>query len=210
MVGGRTVSFAGLVDDAERSQASGEVGILLLNGRLRLVHHTGEAAAILEYPKKPKAMLCIDKVLPCIRSQLTPSSHPLVPGAVQFQSGRRRYHCRAFLLDSGRRFRLDEDDSFEPRIVAVLERVMPRFRDLTDWFDAFQLGTWCHEFQLTGRESETVKLILRGLTSKEIADLMGISPSTVKSYVKLVMTKVGASTRTGIVAKMLEESPLSR
>ena len=39
-------------------------------------------------------------------------------------------------------------------------------------------------------------LLLRGLTSKEIADEMRISPSTVKSFLKLVMTKVGATSRT--------------
>jgi DNA-binding CsgD family transcriptional regulator len=34
---------------------------------------------------------------------------------------------------------------------------------------------------------------------------MHISPSTVKSFLKLVMSKVGATSRTGIIAKMLAE-----
>jgi DNA-binding CsgD family transcriptional regulator len=35
---------------------------------------------------------------------------------------------------------------------------------------------------------------------------MRISPSTVKSFIKLVMTKVGVSSRTGIIAKILEKT----
>jgi DNA-binding CsgD family transcriptional regulator len=59
--------------------------------------------------------------------------------------------------------------------------------------------------QRTNRESETVKLLLKRLTSKEIADQMSISPSTVKSFLKLIMTKVGATNRMGIVANILRQ-----
>jgi DNA-binding CsgD family transcriptional regulator len=65
---------------------------------------------------------------------------------------------------------------------------------------------WSEAFQLTNRECETVKLLMKGLTSKEIADQMSISPNTVKSFLKLVMAKVGASNRTGIIAKFFEKA----
>ena len=45
--------------------------------------------------------------------------------------------------------------------------------------------------------------LLQGLTSKEIAREMDISPYTVKTYVRLVMIKMGVTTRSGIVGKLV-------
>lgn len=58
-------------------------------------------------------------------------------------------------------------------------------------------------FHLTLREREMVGLLTFGLTSKEIADRMNISPNTVKTFFRLVMTKMGVSTRAGIVGKIV-------
>ena len=81
--------------------------------------------------------------------------------------------------------------------MVVLDRVFTQPSDITRWSETFQL---------TSRESETVQFLLKGLTSKEIANQMNISPNTVKSFLKLVMAKVGASNRTGILAKILEKA----
>ncbi len=59
------------------------------------------------------------------------------------------------------------------------------------------------QFHLTSREREAVEFLSEGLTSKEIAQRMGISPNTVKVFLRLVMIKMGVSTRAGIVAKTL-------
>jgi DNA-binding CsgD family transcriptional regulator len=83
------------------------------------------------------------------------------------------------------------------RVVVVLERNCTR---------AVDISQWSAEHRLTSRERETVSFLLKGLTSEEIANEMRISPSTVKSFLKLVMVKVGASNRTGIVAKVHEET----
>jgi DNA-binding CsgD family transcriptional regulator len=174
-------------------QLNSSIGVLLLDAKLRLVHHTGEAATILEYPRQPRESVPLDKVLPAIRSQLE-SSHTAAPP--QFISGRRRYQCRAYLLDASGRGSSGAGDGLQPRIVVLLERAFPQTPDITQW---------CESHQLTPRECETVRLLLRGLTSKEIAGQMGISPSTVKSFLKLIMTKVGVSSRTGIIAKIFEK-----
>jgi DNA-binding NarL/FixJ family response regulator len=42
-----------------------------------------------------------------------------------------------------------------------------------------------------------------GLTDKQIADKMDISPNTVKCFVRLIMIKMGVGTRTGVMAKIL-------
>lgn len=58
-------------------------------------------------------------------------------------------------------------------------------------------------FGLTAREQETVEFLREGFTSKEIAQRMKISPNTVKAFIRLVMVKMGVSTRSGIVGKIV-------
>jgi len=41
------------------------------------------------------------------------------------------------------------------------------------------------------------------MTNKEIASVLKLSPETVHGYVKSVMKKTGASTRAGIVGRVL-------
>lgn len=62
------------------------------------------------------------------------------------------------------------------------------------------------QYNLTARERETVKGISAGLTSKEMAERMNISPNTVKSFLRVIMLKMGTTTRSGIVSKLLEHS----
>jgi DNA-binding CsgD family transcriptional regulator len=59
------------------------------------------------------------------------------------------------------------------------------------------------DFELTRREKETVELLIQGLTSKEIATRMQISPNTVKAFLRIVMVKMGVSTRSGILGKVI-------
>lgn len=175
-----------------RTQSNSSIGVLLLDGHLRLLHNDPEAAIILEYPRKPQPSVALDKVLPAIRSQLAETAGAAPAVAHEFRSGRRRYQCRAYVLDSNGH----GANGNHARIVAVLERPPAMVPDL---------GRWCEACQLTARESETVKLLTKGLTSKEIAEQMHISSSTVKSFLKLVMTKVGATSRTGIIARVLAD-----
>jgi DNA-binding CsgD family transcriptional regulator len=62
------------------------------------------------------------------------------------------------------------------------------------------------EYHLTDREQEALVGISMGLTSKELADQMGISPNTVKAFTRLIMLKMGVTTRTGILGKVLEQN----
>jgi DNA-binding CsgD family transcriptional regulator len=58
-------------------------------------------------------------------------------------------------------------------------------------------------FRLSRRELEIVRLLLGGKTSKEIAADIGISPNTVKTLLRILMAKMGVSTRSGILGKVL-------
>lgn len=53
--------------------------------------------------------------------------------------------------------------------------------------------------QLTGREREVLGCMAEGLTNKEIAGALTITPETVKWYVKQIFIKLGANTRTQAV-----------
>jgi DNA-binding CsgD family transcriptional regulator len=62
------------------------------------------------------------------------------------------------------------------------------------------------DYRLTDREREALIGISMGLTSKELAVRMNISPNTVKAFLRLIMIKMGTSTRAGIVAKVLDQN----
>ena len=52
---------------------------------------------------------------------------------------------------------------------------------------------------LTGREMEVLKLLARGLTNREIAQVFSISASTVKNHVNSLLTKLEVADRTEAV-----------
>ncbi len=172
------------------SQRSSRVGLLLLNARLHPVHYNDEAAAILGFPKKGRQVPPLDTVFPPNVLKLEGSKSTQTAG-VEFVSGRRRYICRVFKLDT----QGGHDSPLQPRVVVVLERGFKAPVDITKW---------SQQFHLTMRERETVEFLLKGLTSREIAHEMRISPNTVKSFLKLVMAKAGATTRTGLIASIFE------
>ncbi len=54
---------------------------------------------------------------------------------------------------------------------------------------------------LTAREREVLDLLARGMTNKEIAETLVISPNTVKRHVQSVFQKLGVTTRAAAVAR---------
>lgn len=54
-------------------------------------------------------------------------------------------------------------------------------------------------FHFPPREMQVVRALELGLTDKEIASMLELSPSTVRSYLKTIRGKLGVSTRTAIV-----------
>jgi DNA-binding CsgD family transcriptional regulator len=60
------------------------------------------------------------------------------------------------------------------------------------------------EHNLTDRERDILLGIAAGLTTKEMAARMNVSPNTVKSFIRLVMVKTLVSSRTELLAKLLD------
>ncbi|MBN8486068.1 MAG: response regulator transcription factor [Sphingomonadales bacterium] len=60
---------------------------------------------------------------------------------------------------------------------------------------------------LTGREREVLGLVARGLTNKEIARDLGVSPATIKAHVERIIAKLGVSDRTQAAVLAARSSP---
>jgi DNA-binding NarL/FixJ family response regulator len=59
---------------------------------------------------------------------------------------------------------------------------------------------------LTKREREVLRLLADGMRNVQVAEVLSISPLTVRSHVKKAMDKLEADTRTQAVARALRES----
>jgi len=70
----------------------------------------------------------------------------------------------------------------------------------------FFLPRIAQQFNFSRREQQAVELLLQGLSNKEIANRMNISPNTVNTFFRLIMIKMGVSSRSGILARMIRAS----
>ncbi len=163
---------------------------------MRPISFNAEAVQVLSYPDKPESVrrpgvFLAGKVRSrLMREQLTEEG-PLV---AEFRSGRRRYLCRAFLVDT------HTNGSTHPCVAVLLER---------DPSGLTPLSEVSKQFNLTRRERDALEYLLQGLSSKEIADRMTVSPNTVKAFLRLVMIKMGVSSRSAIMAKIITAKLIS-
>ncbi len=176
--------------------APSKSGFLLLDSALNLVASNAEAFHILCYPNKPDrikqpGIFFSDRIRAGLVDPNASNGSRIVR---EYHSGKRHYLCRGFQIDCNGRF------SPQPSIAILLERNLPP--DLA-------LDGLCRQFDLTPRERETVELLVQGLTTKEIANRLAISPNTVKAFVRLVMVKMGVSTRSGIVGRLTGSRPFA-
>lgn len=169
-------------------------GLVLMDSNLRPIFANAEAVRILAYPNGGRKTGSLQKlVLEKVQSVLPkPQADAETSFLIAFQSGKRQYTCRLFSVQSS--FRKNS----HPVVALLLERNRTTLHVLQ----------MAREFHLTQREREAVEYLAQGLTSKQIADRMRISPNTVKAFLRLVMIKTGASTRSGIIGKCIQDSSL--
>jgi DNA-binding CsgD family transcriptional regulator len=154
-------------------------GVIVMDSALSVLASNAEAFQIFGCPEKNLVILS-KKVCAAIVECRAP-----IGFVAEFRSQRRTYVCRTFPIEV----------STNPSvIVAVIERKSN---------EAVVLEEIAARFGLTEREGQTVQFLMEGLTSKEIAVRMNISQHTVKSFLRFVMTKMGVSTRSGIVGRAL-------
>ncbi|GAB4481141.1 MAG: response regulator transcription factor [Anaerolineae bacterium] len=62
------------------------------------------------------------------------------------------------------------------------------------------------EYSLTEREIQVLACLVDGMTNRQIAVHMGLSPSTIKSYVSSILAKLGVDSRTEAVSVAIREN----
>lgn len=62
---------------------------------------------------------------------------------------------------------------------------------------------------LTDREREVLALLVEGMTNAQIADKLSVSPSTIKSHVSNLLSKLGVASRTEATALALRQGLVS-
>jgi DNA-binding CsgD family transcriptional regulator len=163
-------------------------GFLLLDSSMSPIFINPAATQILTYPEDGKNPNGLAEHVARKVSTLLLSTTPGAPAIVsRFQSGKRLYRCRSFYVNAF------SGGNTHPSLAVLFER--PRA-------GAISMAQLSERFNLTLREQEVAQYILQGLTSKEIAAQMKISTNTVKAFLRLIMIKMGVSTRSGIAGKV--------
>ncbi len=169
-------------------------GLLLMDSSLNPISFNAEAIQILGYPDKlanlrHTEVFLGEKIRSTLLSGQRSGDAPLV---TEFRSGKRHYFCRAFLVD------VHSKDPSHPSIAVLLERgpsgLVP-------------LSKISQQFNFTQREGEALTYLMQGLSSKEIANRMNVSPNTVKAFLRLIMIKTGVSSRSAVVGKIMMTQP---
>ena len=62
--------------------------------------------------------------------------------------------------------------------------------------DAAVIEAMSLSFKLTAREAEVLYWVVKGKTNRDIGDILGASPATVKKHLERVYVKLGVETRT--------------
>jgi DNA-binding CsgD family transcriptional regulator len=175
------------VEKMHRSSRPAGAGFILTNAEGKPLYANAKAKTIVTYPEGPRrfpsawAALMRQRIFTPTGKQsssLASSSH------VEFLSGRRKYVGLAIRLAKWRR------PPAAASVAVVLERNDAASRGAAEVSKSFRL---------TERERGVVEHLIQGLTNKEIAGRMNISPNTVRAFIRMVMGKLGVSTRSGIV-----------
>jgi len=69
--------------------------------------------------------------------------------------------------------------------------------------DAAVIDSMALAFKLTAREAEVLYWVIKGKINRDIADILGASPATVKKHLERIHAKLGVETRTAAAAMAL-------
>ncbi|HTP31674.1 MAG TPA: helix-turn-helix transcriptional regulator [Candidatus Acidoferrales bacterium] len=170
--------------------SSAAEGVVLVDLDLKPIALDSGAEAILADLNGPGG---IEPALPAdVLNQLSAGCQggQVAGNPIHLASARHEYSCRAFLVKS-------RDSNVGPMLALHLKK------EISVVDAVHQVGI---DYHLTDREQEVLIGVAMGLTSKELAGRMDISPNTVKAFLRLIMIKMGVATRAGIVGKLLGQN----
>jgi DNA-binding CsgD family transcriptional regulator len=169
-----------------------------VDASLSVVASNPEALQILTFPTRPENMHPLKTSLTSrICSDLVEKQSPFRLVS-EFQSAKRTYFCRSFALEVAGKPKTGNNKKGSVQSDELLVVMLERKSN-----EAVMIAEISAHFGLTARERETVQFLLDGFTSKEIAHRMKISPHTVKAFIRVVMIKMGVSTRSGIIGRIV-------
>ena len=173
------------------SAPADSAGFLLLDASLRPLYANQEALSALSYPANPSKSSGPDSLLDSRVQELFEGCNGSrqLKGKGSLISGKRSYQLRVFSVGS------PLANGFKPAIAVLLERSKKSSIDLSNL---------PKRFRLTQREVETVEHLVHGFNTQQIAERMGISPNTVKAFLRSIMMKMAADSRAGIIARILQ------
>jgi DNA-binding CsgD family transcriptional regulator len=193
----RRVAFATEFLFADNDSSSW--GLVLIDAHsLKPLHADSKALEILAYPEDSQSIKSVEDFLTSKIQLLirAPQQAPDSAFVCEFTSGRRTYRCRACCLSLS----IGPQAHDNTLMLALLVYRVPHL-----FLNSRRVA---RTFGFTERELQTVEFLIQGLTSKEIAERMNISPNTVKAFIRVIMMKTGTSTRSGIVGKILPVASL--
>ena len=176
------------------SSANVAEGFILMDlARGPLAFDSG-ASAIFQHPAQPgrKPESALEEIFGSIRNR---KRSELQSVAIRFRVGEEKYICRVYLLQP------KQPLSAECLVALHLEK---------DCESNDAVSAVAAEYNLTEREVEALRGISKGLSSKELAVHMNISPNTVKVFVRMIAIKMGVATRGEMISKVLDYQSRSR
>lgn len=178
-------------------QIPADHGMLMVDFSLNIIAADRGATAILYDPNRPlneqgRVSWLSLSALEALRDK---QHNDPCPSRVGFRVGKHLFSCRTYVVEP--------KNGLLSRALLALH--LTRESQVQDALH--EVGI---EYHLTDREQEALVGISMGLTSKELADQMSISPNTVKAFTRLIMLKMGVTTRTGILGKVLEKNSRQR
>jgi len=160
-------------------------GLILFSASMDAIFANQEAIRILCFPNDaPQA--CHIRSLICDRlpkKLFTPISSN--GQAIEIVSGRRRYICTSHALEGA---------TIAKTVAVLMER--PLSHEMAVYRVAKQ-------FHLSAREHDAMQHLARGLSTKEIAHEMGISPNTAKAFLRSAMLKAGVRNRRLLLQRVM-------
>ncbi len=114
-------------------------------------------------------------------------------------------------LESGPRrltFRLHQQVGDEEASLAGGEVAGDWLIVMQETSDASVLEALAHAFGLTAREAEVLYWVVKGKINRDIGDILGTSPATVKKHLERIHAKMGVETRTAAATMALNRVPL--